>query len=122
MANLIPPSWSRRLLIAGGALFVAIGFITALRQGANVDAGPITDLARENLRVLVRGAPRKEADLFDEIVASYGYSVQSVWYVILRLYSALTGSDFDAYSSAAFSLRNGIIFLVSLVSFISSLV
>lgn len=117
MVHLIPSSWSRRLLIAGCALFVAFGFITALRQGANVDAGPITDLSRENLRVLVRGTPRKEADPFDSIVASYGYSVQSVWYVILRLYSGLTGSDFNPYSSSAFSLRNGVIFLVSLVSY-----
>ena len=103
MMSLIPSRWSRRLLFAGCALFVAFGFVTALGQCASVDAGPITDLARENLRVLVRGAPRKEADLVDSIVASYGYSVQSVWYLLSRVYSWLTGSKFNPYSSAAFS-------------------
>ena len=129
MVNLIPSRGSRRLLIAGCTLFVAFGFITALRQGANVDSGSITDLARENLRVLIRG-PRKEGDptdsivasygysmQSDSIVASYGYSIQSVWYLLFRAYSGLTGSNFNPYSSSAFSFRNGIIFLVSLASY-----
>jgi hypothetical protein len=115
--NLIPSRWSRRLLVAGCALFVAFGFITALRQGANVDSGAVTDLARENLSVLGSGAPREVASTIDSLVASYGYSIQSVWYLLSRAYSWLTGSNFNPYSSLAFSLRNGIIFLISLASY-----
>jgi hypothetical protein len=96
---------------------VAIGFITALRQGANVDAGPITDFTNQNLRALVHGVSEARTQYPDTVVASYGYSVQSVWYLLSRAYSWLTGSKFNPYSSAAFSFRNGIIFLVSLVSY-----
>ena len=115
--SLVSSKWSRRFLIVGCALFVAFGFIAALRQGANVDTGTTTDFSRENLRVLVRGAQKDDGYPVNSIVASYGYSIQSVWYLLARTYSMLTGSNFNPYSSSAFSLRNGIVFLVSLASY-----
>lgn len=98
---------------------VIIGGIGSYRLGTNVDAKVITDFTQANLRVLSGGTSAVDyAAATPDVIASYGYTVQTSAHLVLRVLTWITGGAFDPYSARAYAFRNLVVYVVSLLAYV----
>ncbi len=112
-------AFQRRAVMILACCLGLIGLFAAVRVGSNVDSAVMMDFTRANIRVLLHGTDSANySAATPEVLASYGYTVSTIVYVLLRVGALITNTTFDPYSSSAVAVRNAAVFLVSILAYV----